>query len=50
VVFLKYIIAAMIVGAVGFLIIIRIVVPDQAARAVGPLLLFLVAVTGGYLL
>lgn len=48
--FLKYFIIALMVGATGFLLVIRIIVPDQQGRAVGPLLVFLVAVAGWYLL
>ena len=49
-VFLKYAIAANLVGAVIFLIVARIVTPDQPARVVGPVLIALVAVTAWYLL
>ncbi|MHB8950193.1 MAG: putative bifunctional diguanylate cyclase/phosphodiesterase [Rhodoferax sp.] len=49
-IFLKYVIFSMVVGAVGFLIVMRLLVPDQTARAIGPLLLLFVAVAGWYLL
>lgn len=48
--FLKYAIAANLVGAVTFLILARVVAPDQPARLVGAVLLALVAVTAWYLL
>jgi diguanylate cyclase (GGDEF)-like protein/PAS domain S-box-containing protein len=48
--FLKYLIIALMVGAIGFLIIIRTVVPDQHERAVGPLLVLSLAAAGWYLL
>src|SRR5512133_450057 len=48
--FLKYAIAANLVGAVTFLIFANFVTPGQPARFVGPVLLALVAVTAWYLL
>jgi diguanylate cyclase (GGDEF)-like protein/PAS domain S-box-containing protein len=48
--FLRYTIAALLTGAIGFLIVILVFAPDQRARTVGPLLMVLVAAIAGFFL
>ena len=48
--FLRYTIAALLTGAIGFLIVILVFAPDQHVRAVGPLLMVLVAAIAGFFL
>ncbi|MDP2822097.1 MAG: sensor domain-containing diguanylate cyclase [Sulfuritalea sp.] len=50
VIFLRYAIATLLTGAIAFLMVIRLAAPDQTARAVGPALVLLVAVTAWVLL
>jgi len=48
--FLKYAIASQFIGALAFLVALRILVPEQSLRLVGAVLVGLVAVLGAYLL
>ena len=48
--FLKYVIAALLTGAIGFLIVILVFAPDQHVRAVGPVLMAVVAAVAGFFL
>lgn len=43
--FLKYTLAFLLAGAVAFMIVIRIVAPDQTTRYIGPVVVCLLAVT-----
>lgn len=48
--FLKYLTTALLVGAVGYTIVLRLAVPDQPDRVVRPALVMLVALAGWYFL
>ena len=48
--FLRYAIAVLLAGPAGFLLVIIILAPDQPARALGPVLVALVALAGGFFL
>ncbi|MDP1611160.1 MAG: PAS domain S-box protein [Sulfuritalea sp.] len=48
--FLWYAIAALLTGAIGFLIVILVFTPDQHVRAVGPVLMAVVAGIAGFYL
>ena len=50
VLFLKLAIGCLIAGSLGFLLVIYTMAPDQVGRAVGPVVMFLLALVAWFLL